>query len=104
MPILAIIVAIVAIVWYLAFRAGKPSFWKTASRFPDEAYEWFRTEACWVIVDPADPSSRAPEPPAAFSGPFRLSVPKLGGRVIKIYGRAHEIANSQEQFLRKHEN
>lgn len=102
MTILAIVIAAIALVWYLAVRAGKSSFWKTVSRSPNEAYEWFRTEDCWVVVDPADPSSRPPNPRQTYSGPFRLSVPKLGGRVITIYGRTDEITDSQDRFLRKH--
>lgn len=73
---------------------GNVSFWKVASQNPDAAFDWFMREDCWIVVSP-DESDPGPD----YTGPFRLAVPKLGGKVIKVYGREGRINDSQQRFI-----
>lgn len=74
-------------------KQGNLPFWKLASQHPNAAFDWFVSEDCWVVVTPGE-SAPGPE----YTGPFRLSIPKLGGQVIKVYGRETEIDDSQRRF------
>ena len=69
------------------------------SKYPDEAYEWFIKEDCWVVIDPQSGSTETPAL-EDYNGPFRLCVPKLNGKMVTIYGRFDEIEDSQERFLK----
>ncbi len=87
--------------WYALYRAGNPAFWRLVARYPNDAYEWFMAEDCWVVVDPQDPSSREPAPRSDFDGPFLLWVPKLGGKKLRIYGQHAMIEESERQFIER---
>jgi hypothetical protein len=94
-----VLIALVAVAWYLIERPQRRDFWKLAARHPDNAYDWFISHEGWVVVDPQ--SWRAPKPQAAeYTGPFVLWVPKLGGRRVLVYGRREEVKESQEAFIR----
>lgn len=97
---LYVIIGLVVIfaVWWFLNQPGNLSFWKLASRYPNQAYDWFVEEDCWIVLDPHDSSARPREPQSDYTGPFLLSIPKLGGRMIRIYGRFDEIADSQDRF------
>ena len=86
------------VVWYVIYRAGNPSFWKLASKFPDEAFDWSMAEDCWVVLDPSDPNSGPPAPRGGYTGPFLLWIPKLGGKRVKVYGKHDQVEASQERF------
>ncbi len=96
--IILIVICAVAVLWYFLYRAGNPGFWKVAAKYPDEAYDWFMSEDCWIVVDPESPSSQKPEPRGEFTGPFVLWVPKLGDRRVAVYGRHDRIEESQRRF------
>lgn len=85
--------------WYILYRVGNPTFWKLASKCPNDAYDWFMAEDCWVVVDSEDLNSCAPELGGDHTGPFMLWIPKLGGRHVTIYGRNDEIEGSQRRFM-----
>ncbi len=87
------------LVGYALYRAGNPSFWRTASRHPDEAYDWFMKERCWLVVHPDDPASNGPEPMSDCLGPFTLWVPKLGWKRVTIYRKQDKIEDSERRFL-----
>ncbi|MFI5338415.1 MAG: hypothetical protein ACHQ7N_01075 [Candidatus Methylomirabilales bacterium] len=99
---LVLIGLIVAVLAWLTMRAGNRQFWKAAAAMPDEAYEWFMTESCWVVQDPASGPTAKPELRSAYTGPFFLWVPKLGGRRVIIYGLHDQIEASQARFLEQH--
>lgn len=85
--------------WYILYRVGNPTFWKLASKCPNEAYDWFMAEDCWVVVDSKDPNSCPPELGADYTGPFMLWIPKLGARRVTVYGRNDEIEDSERRFM-----
>ena len=95
MKLALVAAALVLLVVFSILGAGKLRFWKLAARFPNEAYEWFLREDCWE-VDPTEPL----EPRSEWCGPFKLAVPQLGWRVVRIYGRVGEMEGSQEEFTR----
>ncbi len=87
------------VLWYALYRIGRPRFWRVASKHPDEAYDWFVREQCWIVVDPDDADPDKPEPRSDYSGPFMLWVPKLGWKRVIIYGKHDEIEDSERRFL-----
>lgn len=78
---------------------GNVPFWKVASQHPDDAFDWFMSEDCWVVLAPGEKA-----PGSEFTGPFRLAVPKLGGQMIKVYGRDAEIDDSQRRFMERYDS
>jgi len=56
-------------------------------------------EDCWVVIDPQSEWAEKPKL-QDFNGPFWLLVPKLGGRMVTIYGRFDEIEESQKRFVK----
>lgn len=77
------------------YRSGNPAFWHTVSRYPDQAYDWFLGEPCWLVLHSWD---RQPDT-HGLAGPFLLAIPKLGGQTVRVYGRLPEIEDSEERFL-----
>ncbi|MFA5430090.1 MAG: hypothetical protein WC329_02905 [Candidatus Omnitrophota bacterium] len=75
-------------------------FWNLVSKFPDEAYDWFCTDACWYIYDPPNGQTLKPDTDK-YNGGFTLYVPKLNRR-ITIFGRFDSIEQSERQFLEKY--
>ncbi len=98
LTIILFIIGIAFAVWFIVLRQGKIGFWKLAAKYPNEAYDWFMNEDCWVIIDPQSGLTKKPEL-RDFNGPFWLLVPKLGGRKVTIYGRFDEIEESQKRFM-----
>lgn len=80
--------------WCLAFTYGGSSiskrFWRTASKYPEAAYQWFTAESCWQIADT--------RPSAEWCGPFKLYVPSIG-KMVCVYGRIPDYEQSQRSFL-----
>lgn len=86
----------------LTTRTKSFPFWKLASDIPDQAYEWFLNDPCWVIYDP--PSGRNEKPDRnEYSGGFLLYVPSLGRR-ITVYGKFDLIAESEKRFIEQYAN
>ncbi len=96
------IVALIAlaVIWFIrrTYKAGNPDFWRVAASVPDEAYDWFKAEDCWVIVERGSDA----RPEGSYTGPFRLAIPKLGGKVIIVYGRENMIDDSQRRFMERY--
>jgi len=86
-------------IWYLLYRRGKPDFWRLAARYPDDAYDWFLSDPCWVVLQPDSPFTALPEPRGDYTGPFWLWVPKFGNRRVTVYGHHALIERSQGRFL-----
>ena len=92
---------IVGAIWLFSYLGGNPQFWHVAAKYPDEAFDWFMEEPCWVVVEPDGPPPSFPEGRSAYSGPFSHFVPKLGNRRVQVFGLADAIEASQHQFLEK---
>lgn len=71
--------------------AGRFSFWKLASRFPDEAIRYMESDPAWVFADDC-------KKPPGYSGPFFLRAPSMG-RTLKFYGDADRMEESQAKFV-----
>lgn len=88
--------------WYLVLRPGRLGFWRLVAKHPDTAYDHFKTNGCWkVFEDGLPPDYRNIVPRPQWVGPFRLVVPKLGGKAIKVFGRASELEKSQNDLESK---
>lgn len=98
-----IVVAILIFLYYLfILRPGRLDFWKIASKCPDEAYKLFKSEECWKVFEeglPYDLQSIVPK--EDWTGPFRLRIPKLGNRMIYVYGKFPNFEKSQNEFMTK---
>jgi hypothetical protein len=95
-------VIVIFLWWLLILRPGKIDFWKLAKKFPDDAYDYFQSEECWMIFEnelPEDYHTIAPK--KSWTGPFQHKVPKLGGIVIKVFGRYPDFNQSQNRFVDK---
>ena len=98
----ALIILGIAVYWYLVLRPGRLGFWRLVAKHPDAAYDHFTANACWkVFADGLPPDYRSVVPRPDWVGPFRLVVPKLGGKAIKVFARASELENSQNELLNK---
>lgn len=84
------------IVWLVWFRPMKAKFWRVAARNADVAYDYLQADDCWIVSEhPFDWSKLRSD----VSGPYRLSVPKLDGQVVTIYGTIGEMEDSQRRFI-----
>lgn len=88
--------------WFFILRPGRLDFWKVAARNPDAAYDHFRSASCWKVFEGELPEGyRSSVPNSDWVGPFKLWVPKLGGRPIVVFGKHPEFEQSQNEFLRE---
>ncbi|MBI2359763.1 MAG: hypothetical protein HYV04_12845 [Deltaproteobacteria bacterium] len=70
------------------------------AKYPDAAYDHFKADNCWRIFENRLPKNyRETLPKARWAGPFRVTVPKLGGKSVYIFGRRMDYAPSQDEFL-----
>jgi len=74
--------------------SGRLSFWKLASKLPNEALEHFEKGSAWVFADDT-------ERPNGFSGPYYLPVPSIG-RTVKLYADPDRIEESQSSFIEQY--
>jgi hypothetical protein len=95
--ILCILAALVA-GWYLLHRQGAPQFWGFVRAHGDLAYDWFTSEPCWLIYDPATSAPPARSALTAYTIGFKVYVPKLG-RMVTVYCLRDEIDTSQQRFI-----
>jgi len=94
-------VGLVLLYYFLVLKKrGNFDFWKKAGKFPDLAYQLFKEEDCWLVFED-NPPARKDLPPGEWDGPFHLSIPILGGKVITVFGRAPEYLQSQQRFMRE---
>ncbi len=102
------------LVWLRFFRSNNLPFLRLIARYPDEAYDWFLAEECWVVKDPKKTGSAThpsgatkaglaeTEEPQGCNPPFTLCVPKLNGRAVTVYGRTGEVDGSEKRFMEKY--
>lgn len=97
--ILALIVGL-ALYWFFILRPGRIDFWKVAAKYPDAAYDHFKSDATWVVFEGSlPPEYRTYVPQSDWVGPFMLVVPKLGNQTIRVFGKSADIERSQNEFL-----
>ena len=103
--VILIVLAVPSMIFLVLLRVSRGKsfpFWNLVSKIPDDAYQWFLKEEAWDVVDPVRANNGPPEPSQAYSGPYLLSVPCLGNRNIRVYGRNDSIEDSQRRFLEDH--
>lgn len=71
--------------------AGRLSFWKLASKLPEEAIRYMESDPAWIVAHDS-------EKPPGYSGPFFLPVQSIG-RTVKVYGDPDRMEESQARFL-----
>jgi len=100
--IIGIVVLVVLYYFFVMKKHGNLDFWKLAAKSPDSAYQLFKEEDCWLVFEDK-PLARSSNnfPPGEWDGPFKLSVPMLGGKVITVYGKVPEYVQSQQKFMKK---
>jgi len=103
-----IVVALIvcaALYWFFILRPGRLDFWKTAAKYPNSAYDHFMSNNCWRIFEDSLPENyRNTVPKAEWTGPFRLVVPKLGNKMIYVFGNYPHFEHSQNDFLNNFNN
>jgi hypothetical protein len=100
--IAALILLGIVAYWFLVLRPGRLSFWRLVAKHPDAAYDHFKSNACWkVFEDGLPPDYRTIVPRPEWAGPFRIVVPKLGGKAVKVFARASELEKSQNELVNK---
>ncbi len=88
--------------WFFIVRPGRLHFWRVVARYPDDAYDYFKADTSWRIFEDRLPdNSRSAIPKSEWAGPFRLTVPKLGGKTILLFARRLDFEQSQNEFLTK---
>ncbi len=99
----AILVIIgLAAYWFFMLRPGRLHFWRVLARHADEAYDHFRADTAWKVFEDGLPQdSESVVPNSEWLGPFRVTVPKLGGRTIFVFGRRLGFEQSQDELLSK---
>ena len=98
-----IILALVAggfLYWLFVLRPGRLDFWRVTARHPDAAFDHLKAASCWKVFEEGLPDNyRSIVPKPEWVGPFKLSVPKLGGRLINVFGKYPELEQSQNEFM-----
>jgi len=74
--------------------AGNLSFWKLASKLPEEAIGFMESDPAWVFAHES-------EKPPGYSGPFLLAAPSLG-QTVKLYADPDRIEESQARFIEQY--
>ncbi len=88
--------------WFFILRPGRLHFWRVAAKYPDDAYGHFKADTSWKVFEEGLPENfRSNFPKSEWVGPFRLTVPKLGGKTIVVFGKRLDFERSQNEFLAK---
>jgi len=88
--------------WFLILRPGRLDFWRFVAKHPDAAYDHFKADGCWKVFEGELPKNyRNILPKREWGGPFRITVPKLGGKQVHVFGRRPDFGRSQDDFLNK---
>jgi len=62
----------------------------------------FNADTSWKVFEEGLPENfRSNFPKSEWVGPFRLTVPKLGGKTIIVFGKRLDFERSQNEFLAK---
>ncbi len=94
---IAVVPVVILLYCLLTSRQKSFPFWKLAAQIPDQAYEWFLNDPCWVIYDPLSGKNEKPDR-KEYNGPFFLYTPSLG-RKIEVYGKFDLIEKSEKRFI-----
>lgn len=98
----ALIILGVAMYWFFILRPGKLHFWRLVAKYADDAYDHFKADTSWRVFEDGLPHiSVSKVPKSEWLGPFRLTVPKLGGKTIFVFGRRLGFEQSQNELLNK---
>ncbi len=100
MKTLIVLAILVFMYWLIILRPGRLNFWKIASKYPNEAYDLFVSEECWKVFEENVPDNHQSIVPN-WTGPFRLTVPKLGNKMIHVFGKYPDFQKSQNDFMTK---
>lgn len=75
-------------------------FWKLARKHPNLVYDLFISNKSWKVFRNGLPDNyREIVPFEHWDGPFRLSVPILGNKVIHVFGKIDTYEKSQRGFV-----
>ncbi len=89
-----------AMYWFFILRPGRLHFWRLVARRADDAYDYFRADTSWKVFEDGLPQdSESVVPNSEWLGPFRMRVPKLGGKTIFIFGKRLGFEESQNDLL-----
>ena len=100
--IAVLIIAAVVSYWFFVLRPGRLNFWRLVAKHPDAAYDHFKADTCWKVFEDDLPKNyRTIVPKPAWRGPFRIVVPKLGSRTIRVFGKYPDFTQSQDDFFAK---
>ena len=101
-PFIISVLVIVATYWFFILRPGRLDFWRFVARHPDAAYDHFKAGNCWKVFEHDLPKNyREILPKSEWAGPFRITVPKLGSQLVRVFGRRPDFSRSQDDFLNK---
>ena len=93
-------VVLVVVFCFIILKQGRRDFWKIASRHPDRMFEMFQEQSCWqVFLEKPEGGYKNKLPFGEWDGPFKLVVPKLGGKMITVYGKVPEYQEAQQEFM-----
>ena len=99
-PIIILAIAAVFLYWFFILRPGRLDFWKIAGKNPNAAYDHFMSNDCWMVFENDVPDDyRNIVPKDAWTGPFRICIPKLGNKMVHVFGKHPEFEHSQNVFL-----
>lgn len=87
-------IAILAAIAVFFGKLGELSFWKLASKLPEEAFEHFSTDPTWVVGANTSPGNE-------FVGPFRFHIPSLS-QTVKLYAHNDGLEVSQQKFIERY--
>jgi len=93
--IIAIVILGVLIYFIFLKKQGNLDFWKLANEHRDEAYELFKNDDCWIIIE----DNQQKPTGDVWDGPFMHKVPMLGNKMITVYGKSPDYLNSQNKFI-----
>lgn len=95
-----LVVALVVIYYFVILKPGRLDFWKLASKYPDHAFDLFQQQDCWhVFLEKPESGYKSEILSGEWDGPFMLAIPKLGDKVITVYGKIPEYQKSQQEFI-----
>jgi hypothetical protein len=101
-PFIISVIVIGATYWFFILRPGRLDFWRCVAKHPDAAYDHFKAHSCWRVFENELPKNyREILPRSEWAGPFRLTVPKLGGQLVRVFGRRADCSRSQDAFLER---
>lgn len=93
-----IVIALIVIAGiYLLIKSGNDKFWKIVNKHPLEAYHFFMSNDCWIVIHKGELDSKPKT--EEWTGPFYVIIPTIGR--IKVYGKTGCFEREQNEFLRQ---